>query len=354
MVATLRGWFEGGGRGSGGAAAPGGDTLSGVPQPMPAVGGAQAPPHVRLRAALETASRALWRHALGVPEDVTADPEQLQLLRTPLQRVLAGELAERYFPRRPMLMPQLMAAARDPAATATRIADVIAQDPVLVGDVLRLANSAWYRIAQNPVESVQRAVLVCGIDGLQSLAALALMQPLFRGAATRFAKLPLLLWERTTRATLAAELYAQRDCPGERHSAQLLVLLRALGPLAVYRIVEEQLRARPGGVGDAPACAVLLETLGGRAAARVAVEWEISERICSVLAQLDGTAGAQVPDQVQHGLAAAVEVGELLGSASVLIREGVWDSPTGLRIVGDAGMPREWMLSTLMRLGRAA
>jgi hypothetical protein len=330
VIAALRGWLGARPARSGVGAQADAAESGAVPPPLPADRGAESAPDASLHAALAAANSGLWRHALGASGEASSSP-RLQELRAAVERLLGGELGERHFPRRPMLMPQLMAALRDPAAAATRLADIIAQDPVLAGNVLRLANSAWYRVAQDPVETLQRAVIVCGTDGLQSL-----------------------LWERTTRATLAAELYARRVCPGERQGAQLLVLLRALGPLVVFRGVEEQLRGRPADQADATACAALLQLLGGRAALRVAAHWDSSERICGVLATLDGQQGAQAADEVQRDLAVAVEVGELLGTTSVLIGERVWDSAAGLRVAAESGMPREWMLTTLTRLGRAA
>ena len=286
--------------------------------------GADDPPDVRLRAALATASRALWLHALGAAPDAVAAPERVQALRSAVVPVLDGALAERWFPRRPLLMPRLLAATRDPTAAATRLADIISQDPVLAGNVLRLANSAWYRITQDPVETLQRAVIVCGTDGLQSLAALALMQPVFRGESGAFARLPALLWERTTRARRwRRRCMRSVSAAGERQSAQLLVLLRALGPLVVFRIVDERYRTQPGVPRDAASCATLLAELGGRAVARIAAQWDSSTRIRGVLAELDVHDHVHVPDEVQMDLAAAVEVGELLGTASMLIAEQV-------------------------------
>jgi hypothetical protein len=122
----------------------------------------------------------------------------------------------------------------------------------------------------------------------------------------------------------------------------------------VFRIAEEQLRGQSAAERDAASCAALLEELGGRAAARIATHWDSSERICGVLAELDGPGGAPPADEVQRDLAVAVEAGELLGTASMLIGERVWDSAAGLRIASEAGMPRDWMLTTLTRLGRQA
>jgi len=287
-----------------------------------------------------------------VPLDAAATPGGLHALRSAVTVVLEGELAERYFPRRPLLMPRLLAATRDPTAAPTALADIIAQDPVLAGDVLRLANSAWYRLSQDPVETLQRAVIVCGTDGLESLAALALTQPVFRGATGVFPRLPALLWERTTRATLAAALYAERVCPAERRSAQLLVLLRALGPLVVFRMIDEYYRLNPAAPRDAAACAAVLIELGGRAAAHIAVTWDSSARIRAVLAGMEARPHAPAPDEVQRDLIAAVEAGELLGTVSLLIGAQVLDAAAGLECAGAVAMPRDWVLATLTRLGR--
>jgi hypothetical protein len=350
---VLRSWFGGGrDRAAGGDEPQAGAMRAAAAAAADADPGTEDASDARLRAALAAASRALWLHGLGAAPDSVAAPDRVKALRAAVVPVLDGELAERYFPRRPLLMPRLLAATRDPSAAATRLADIIAQDPVLAGNVLRLANSAWYRVTQDPVETLQRAVIVCGTDGLQSLAALSLMQPVFRGESGAFARLPALLWERTTRATLAAELYAQRVCPGERHSAQLLVLLRALGPLVVFRVIDEHYRSHPGLPRDAAGCATLLAELGGRAVARIAAQWDSSARIRGVLVELDVHDHVHVPDEVQRDLAAAVQAGELLGTASMLIAEQVWDSAAGLQLAGEAGMPREWVLATMTRLGR--
>jgi HD-like signal output (HDOD) protein len=352
VAALLRGWL--GGRSDRGGGSPPLEQAGGAdaPQDARAENRGDDPPDARLHAALTDASSALWRHALGASTAVVPGPEVMPPLRSTVQSVLDGKLAERYFPRRPQLMPQLMAVVRDPTAAATRLAEIIAQDPVLTGNVLRLANSAWYRLTKDPVETLQRAVIVCGTDGLQSLATLSLMQPVFRGESGGFGRLPQLLWNRTTRATLAADLYARRVCPGERHGAQLLVLLRALGPLVVFRIIDEHYRAQPAAVRDAAASAALLVELGGCAAARIATQWDSSERICGVLAALHVSDRDQVLDEVQVQLADAVAAGELLGTISILISERAWDTAAGLKMAGEVGMPRDWMLATLTRLVR--
>ena len=45
-----------------------------------------------------------------------------------------------------------------PGSTTDTISRIIAQDPALTGNLLRIANSAMYRLSGQPVESIDRAV----------------------------------------------------------------------------------------------------------------------------------------------------------------------------------------------------
>jgi hypothetical protein len=86
----------------------------------------------------------------------------------------------KYFPRRPALMPQLLQAVNDPNAESDKLSRMIAHDPVLTADVLRLANSSLYRVTPAPIETIKRAIVVCGVDSLRGMLAAAMLQPVFR------------------------------------------------------------------------------------------------------------------------------------------------------------------------------
>ena len=112
----------------------------------------------------------------------------------------------RYAPRRPMLLPRLLSAVGDGDTSRRDLARMISRDPALVGSLLRLANSPVYRRNAPPVESIERAITVMGTQGIRSLIAAALVQPVFRadgGQSGRFAEIT---WESTYRAAAAAEV----------------------------------------------------------------------------------------------------------------------------------------------------
>jgi HDOD domain len=298
--------------------------------PIPAARSTPADPAQTAGIAAESqaAAQRLWRLAFGAP----ADSAPLQRAHARVKDLVCAvleldELDPKYFPRRPALLPQLMQTVNDPLAQSEKISRMLAHDPTLTADVLRLANSSLYRTSPAPIESIQRAVVVCGVDALRAILAGAMLRPVFRASRNNFPRLPRMLWERTERGARAAELYAARTSPEDRFEAQLTVLLRALGPLVVYSATldgySRAIRLAPN-----PALFVeLIDTLAPKLSLRIAREWQVSPRL---LAALEG-AGGDV-------LASALHVGELLGTLSLLESQTVISSAERAAALESAGL----------------
>jgi HD-like signal output (HDOD) protein len=232
-----------------------------------------------------------------------------------------------------------MQAVNDPLAESDKISRMIAHDPTLTADVLRLANSSLYRMSPAPIESIQRAVVVCGADALRGILAGAMLRPVFRASRSNFPRLPRMLWDRTERGSRAAELYAAMVNPQDRFEAQLTVLLSALGPLVVYSATldgySRAIRLAPN-----PALFVeLIGTLGPKLSLRIARDWQASPRL---LAALEGSG-----DGI---LASALHAGELLGTLSLLESQTVISSEERAASLESAGLMGDSIGEIWMRL----
>jgi HD-like signal output (HDOD) protein len=292
-------------------------------------------------------AQRLWRIAFAAPNVAARlEPAQVQIRDAVTHELKAGNFDPSYFPRRPALMPQLMRTVNDADARPDAIADILAQDPVLAGDVLRLANSNYYRIAREPVETIQRAVVICGMGGLQKLLAVALLQPVFRATDKNFPRFPPLLWVRTERAALAAELYAAEIRRQDRFEAQMLALLSALGPLVVYRATVAAYAHAPGLPPSADLCVTLIGSLGQQTAQSIARQWESSPRLVEAL-RISGPDPEQAPDQA---LALALFSGELIGTLSLLESQRDISPSLRQRLTEKAGLPEESTASIWDRL----
>jgi HD-like signal output (HDOD) protein len=250
----------------------------------------------------------LWRLAFAVSAEVAVvNPTDTAVQDAVFAALRAEELDPRFLPRRPTLLPQLLRAINDEKAASDRLSQMVAHDPVLTADVLRLANSSLYLVSSTPIETIQRAIVVLGVDALRGVVATAMLEPVFRATRTNFPRFPRLLWERTARASRAAELFALETRPDDRFEAQLLALLSALGPLVVYGAILDVYARRMRTTPNPALCAALVHSLGSPLSQRIAKHWQLSARL---LAALEGRG--------DEGLATALRAGELLGTLSLL------------------------------------
>lgn len=198
-------------------------------------------------------------------------------------------------PRRPQLLPQLLGTLNDDEASGREIAAVIARDPALAANLLKLANSPLYRLQAAPVESLDRAVTLVGTYGLRELVAVALMQPVMRAEGGPMGRLPELVWEHTQHAALEASRRA-RAAGEDPFAAQLLALLQGLGAIVVVQAVRDECVRLGAGVPTAARVAALLQAWAPRIGRLVAQEWELSARMIQALddqalAELDAMGG---------------------------------------------------------------
>jgi len=314
------------------------------PAPIPAT---DAEPAAAAGPAVDVAAR-LHELAFGVPPRAPAEDPVHREVAAAVDLALTGPvLKPEYAPRRPLLLPKLVQAVNDEGVSRRELSTLIAQDPALAGNLLRLANSAFYRVNSQPVESIDRAVALLGTSGIRSLMAAALMQPVFRTASGEFRRFPDVTWEHTQFAAGAAEAYAALVADEDPFAAQLLALLLGLGTILVFRAAMDQYAANEA-AADAATVASLIAQHEATVATRVAQSWELSERIVAALEDQS----PQRQSQARTPLGEALRCGEHCGTIAVLRHAGILDDDgcvAALRAGGFRGPAVERIWARLAR-----
>jgi HD-like signal output (HDOD) protein len=243
------------------------------------------------------------------------------------------EARPEYFPRRPSLLPKLMATVNDSDASMREMSGIIAQDPALTANLLRIANSPIYRVSSTPIESIDRAVTLVGVAGIRSIIATALVQPLMSAGSGAFSRFPELCWEHSLYSALTAETHATQIERTEPFVSQLIGLLYGLSAIVVFRIVRDQFAAHPGLRPDPGSVARLLETWVAPTAGRIARSWELNERLQYALESQ--TLAAEL--QMETSLGRSLRFGRVAGSVIVLCRLGrmTEDEARAVLVAGD-------------------
>jgi HD-like signal output (HDOD) protein len=222
-----------------------------------------------------------------------------------------------------------MRTVNDADASGSTIAAIIGQDPTLAGNLLRIANSAFYRVQSTPVESIERAVAMVGTDGIRRIIAAALVQPVMSDGGGVFGRFPTVIWEHTLVAAAAAADHAKRVERDDAFAAQLIALLQGLGSIIVVQVVRDQYAARSNLVPDARIADALLDRWAVSTARRIAESWKLSDRIGVALADQQ----RDVPPAELSPLGRSLRFGELAGAVSMLCRHGRMDEAEAQRVV---------------------
>lgn len=125
----------------------------------------------------------------------------------------------RQLPAQHLVAARLLAMLEDQETSAAELGRVIATDPALSAQVIRLANSPYYGL-RDPVGSADRAAMVVGFDTVRALAAAAA----FGLLGERGRVVPEGYWHHSIAAAAGAALVARRVglASGEAFSAGLL------------------------------------------------------------------------------------------------------------------------------------
>lgn len=250
--------------------------------------------------------------------------------------VLQGASTEdRYTPRRPSLLPQLLRAVNDEDVSRRELVTIISKDPSLVGNLLKMANSSFYRVNTQAVESIDRAVVILGNDGIRSLIAAALTQPIFQIRGGDFPQFPEIAWEHTFRTASATVTHTAIVEKSDPFAAQLLGLVAGMAGIVVFRVALDQYEARPKLRPHPGVIASLLDTQSVAVAKRISVSWGLSDRI---IAALDDQTTAVAADR-QTALGRSLSFGRLASALAVLYTRKSIDDVTAQISMPVAGMP---------------
>jgi HD-like signal output (HDOD) protein len=257
------------------------------------------------------------------------DPAQAAVLAAVGAALDHVDLRPQLLPRRPQLLPQLMRAVNDPDASGRGIAAIIAQDPALAANLLRIANSALYRPQGGPLESLERAVVHIGTEGVRQIVAAAVMQPVLSLEGGLYARLPAAVWDYALRTAAAAAAY-MRERGGDTLSAQLAGLLQGLGAVVILRVLRDAYAERRSLPYSLEVAAALVERHTAAVAKTIATTWDLPAALGTAL---DEQRPQHDTTLLTSSLGMALRYGRLAAALAMLARHGAEQEEHALSVL---------------------
>lgn len=237
-------------------------------------------------------------------------PAEIEARILDLVRRLArqpGEAAN-LVPRVPEAIPRLLESLNDEDTSVTELSRQVAQDVVLVAEVIREANSAYYRPI-SPVKNVEAAIMMLGQNGLRMLLARIAFRPLIQMQPDGFARQAApQLWNQSVGCALAASLMA----PGLSASvfeSYLAGLMQNVGMVVALRLSDRV--CQNGKVPSSDAFGLALMADSRQLSAAIARHWAFPDTVAEAIA----TAGTPAASQ----LGQALTLGDRIAKLNLLV-----------------------------------
>lgn len=182
--------------------------------------------------------------------------------------------------RMPGVIPQLLQSLRNSDFAGAELARTIAQDLVLVAEVLRLANSVAYNPG-TPIASIDHAILVLGQHGLRQLITGVAFKPIINLKSGSFTRMVApRLWMQSERCAAACRILARNE-PVDPLDAFLAGLVHNVGLTVSLRVIDQVSDGRQP-VGSPTFCNELA-SYGRTLAVNIAREWHFPDTVVAAV-----------------------------------------------------------------------
>jgi HD-like signal output (HDOD) protein len=197
-------------------------------------------------------------------------------------------------PRVPEVIPQLLGSLNDEDVSTADLSRLVVQDPVLVAEVIREANSAYYR-PMTKIDTVEAAIKLLGQSGLRMVLARVAFRPVINMDSDGFARrVAPRVWDQSERCALAASLIAP-GLPAGAFEAYLAGLMQNVGLIVAFRLCPD--RAVPGSTEFSGQ----LLALGRQLSAGIARHWEFPEEVAQAIEQGGAPDGSNLARALAQG-----------------------------------------------------
>ncbi len=241
------------------------------------------------------------------------------------------ENASGLVPRIPDLVAQLLNALSDENISSAAVAAEVGRDLVLVAEVIREANSAYYRPAK-PIETLDGAVAMLGLNGLRMLLARIAFRPLVRvkvqGVARAVAPN---VWRHSERCAFAASVMA----PGLSaivFEAYLAGLMQNVGLQVAFQVADRHCEGKVPGSGS---FGIALFAASRRLSSVIAQHWDFPADVVEAIA----SAGEPDAPDASH-LTRALAQGDRIAKLRLLVDGVVIELDDGFVTNGLNGFQR--------------
>jgi HD-like signal output (HDOD) protein len=141
----------------------------------------------------------------------------------------------------PEVTARIISVVEDPRSTAAELRQIVSHDPALVTRILKIVNSSFYGVS-GQVSSIERAIVLLGLNAVKNTAVAASMGQMFRAAKMCEKFTAKDLWAHCVAVAVTARELARQTNPALAEEAFLGGMIHDVGILVSLQLWPEKLR----------------------------------------------------------------------------------------------------------------
>src|SRR3954467_782027 len=141
----------------------------------------------------------------------------------------------------PEVTAKIIATVEDPKSSAQTLHKIVSHDPALVTRIMKVVNSAFYGLP-GQIGSIERAIVLLGLNAIKNIAVAASLGQLFRGAKLCEGFTPKDLWTHCIAVGVTARDLAKQMKLPVADEAFLAGMIHDMGILIAMQVHPEQVK----------------------------------------------------------------------------------------------------------------
>ncbi|MCG8415647.1 MAG: HDOD domain-containing protein [Pseudomonadales bacterium] len=226
-------------------------------------------------------------HVLGQESD--CDPELFGEEEMLYHRIYAcieeqSKLSD-HIPSPPKILIELLNELENEDTNFNRIQNLIAEDPGLIGEVVRVVNSPMYLTRAGEITSLDKAVSLLGINGVMKVTTTVMMRNIMDMESLRYKKVIRRLWAFCLQSANSCQILGVNE---DSFTNYLLGLVHEIGCVSILSLVTSSIEeVKDKSVSEIKVIQRLIKERAEWLSCLIAAEWGMPDRYLLVLNEFD-------------------------------------------------------------------
>lgn len=186
----------------------------------------------------------------------------------------------------PSTVTILMSTMKEDDFNLNEILKIIEQEPSIAADVIKTANSAFYKRSEKQVTDLKSAFMNLGSQGLYESVLISYTKKLSPSSSIYFKKFGEKIWQHSLKTAIySKDIYINSNDNKDGSTAYLVGLIRNLGKMVIFQIMIEAFsHVDPNVPPNSQAFKNLISTFSTRLTYAIAKHWQLPTEIINAIA----------------------------------------------------------------------